>query len=69
MLRCRANTWTAPNLIYCFSFITSKYMSPCLIYKCLLRTLRETDEEEGGGKGCLTGETAAIDKETELERW
>lgn len=51
----RANTWTLPNslAIHCFSFITSKYMSPRLVYKCLLRTLgdgrwrRETREREG----------------------
>lgn len=39
VLGCRASTWTALNLIHCFSFITSKYMSPCIVYKCLLRTL------------------------------
>lgn len=39
--------------IHCLSFITSKYMSPRLVYKCLLRTLgdgrwrRETREREG----------------------
>lgn len=45
-----------PNLIHCFSFITSKYMSPCLVYKCLLRTLGEAEEEEveGGETGCVT---------------
>lgn len=59
-----------PNLIHCFSFITSKYMSPCLVYKCLLRTLREVEEEEGGETGCVTGEErAATDKEAELEGW
>ena len=42
VLGCRASTWTALNLIHCFSFITSKYMSPCLVHKCLLRTLGET---------------------------
>lgn len=46
-----ANTWTALNLIHCFPFITSKYMSPCLVHKCLLRTLRENEGREGRGGG------------------
>lgn len=45
----RANTWTALNLIHCFSFITSERTSPCLVYKCLLRTLRDDGGGAGGG--------------------
>lgn len=42
---------------------------PCLSHKCLPRTLRATGGGGGEKEGCLTGERAARDKGTELERW
>lgn len=68
-LEWRANTRGALNSIHCFSLITSECTRPCLSHKCLPRTLRATGGGGGGGEeGCLTGESAALDKGTELER-
>lgn len=50
------------NLIHCCLLMTSKCMIPCIIYKCLLRTLRE------GRRRRRSEGTSSIDKEMQKQK-